>query len=131
MEYFVTSRLAAPGDAPRYRKDRFSDLGAAFARAVELYADYQAGEGPQPVSVTDFGERLLLGEREIARLAATAGQSLPMGDRIAREVFASLDDAALDELCGWLAFRMRTAGIPSQQRLHLVGVILDAISPDE
>lgn len=127
----MTSRLSAPGEAARYRKDRYSDLGAAFARAVELHVAYQARQGPQPVTVSDFGERLLLGEREIERLAATAGQSLPMGDRIAREVFGSLDDASLDELCAWLAFRMRTAGIPSQQRLHLVGAILDATSPDE
>lgn len=108
------------------RKERFSDLGAALERAMELVA---AGQAPSAVS--DTGECKLLGLPEIARLAAITAKAAPMGDQVARRAFAGLPAADLDDLCRWLAFRMRTAGANNRQRLALLGAILDAISPDE
>lgn len=127
MEYFLAS-VARDG---RVYKERFADLGAAAARAVELCEIAQAQDGPRPAAITDTGERLLLGQEEIARLAAVAGKAAPAGDQLARRVFGGLDAVALDELCRWFNFRLRTAGVGAQQRLHVLTAILDAASPDE
>jgi len=112
------------------RKERFPDLGTALERAVALCADAQCGGGPVPVGLSDTGERHLLGEAEIARVAAIAGKTAPVGDQVAHQVFAPLSDDTLDDLCCWLAFRMRTAGIANRQRLAIMGAILDAGSPN-
>lgn len=127
MEYF----LASVDHSGRVQKERFAELGAAAVRAVETWEAAQAQGSPQPVAITDTGERLLLGQDEIARLAAIVGKAAPVGDQAARRAFAALDAPALDDLCRWFNFRLRTAGVGAQQRLHILAAILDAASPDE
>ena len=111
----------------RARKERFADLGAACERAVELC---HAQGANVPLAISDTGERLLLGEQQIGRLASLAARAAPVDDRVAWQVFGALEDATLDDLYRWLLFKMRSAGIAQRQRLHVLGAILDAISPD-
>ncbi len=126
MEYFLTS----VDQSGRAFKERFTDLGAVAARAVELFAAASSTGQRQPTAITDTGDRLLLGRAEIARLATIVDKSSPVGDQIAQRVFGDLDAATLDELCRWLLFRLRTAGVGAQQRLHVISAILDAVTPD-
>ncbi|MDW8319131.1 MAG: hypothetical protein RMN53_14970 [Anaerolineae bacterium] len=126
MEYFVT--IVDPSGRPR--KERFGDLGAAASRAAELYQAAQAGQELRPTAITDTGERLLLDQAAIARMAAITAKASPVGDQVAQRVFGALDPAELDELCRWLVFRLRTAGVSGQQRLHVIAAILDAVTPD-
>lgn len=123
MEYFLA---IGAGSGPA-RKERFPELGAALERAVALL---DSGEAT-PLELTDTGERRLLGEVEIARLARLAGKFAPVDDDVARQVFAPLSDATLDDLCRWLIFRMRSAGVSPRGRLAVIGSVLDAISADE
>jgi hypothetical protein len=123
MEYFLA---IGAGSGPA-RKERFPDLGAALERAVALL---DSGEG-QPVELTDTGERRLLDQSEIQRLARLAGKFAPVDDDVARQVFAPQSDATLDSLCRWLLFRMRSAGVSPRARLAVIGSVLDAISADE
>ncbi len=122
MEYFLA---IAAGSGPA-RKERFAELGAALERAVALLESGAA----TPLELTDTGERRLLGQAEIERLARLAGKFAPADDDVARQVFAPLSDATLDNLCRWLIFRMRSAGVSPRVRLALIGSVLDAISPD-
>lgn len=121
MEFF----LAIGGDAGPARKERFPDLGAALERAVALL-----DSGAGPLELTDTGERRLLGQAEIERLARLAGAFAPVDDGIARQTLTPLPEAALDSLCRWLIFRMRSAGVSPRARLAVIGSVLDAISPD-
>lgn len=131
MEYTVTIRVPAANGAYRMQREDFDDFGAAVRRALEVFEANRSGGGAEPVSITDTGERQLLGQKEFARLAAIVGKAAPVGDQIARQVFGALDEATLDTLCRWLVFKMRPAGINQQQRLHVLGAILDAVSPDQ
>jgi hypothetical protein len=123
MEYFLA---IAAGSGPAH-KERFSDLGAALERAVALL---DSGEAV-PYELTDTGERRLLGQAEMERLARLAGKFAPVDDGVARQVFAPLSDATLDNLCRWLIFRLRSAGVSPRARLAMIGSVLDAISADE
>ncbi len=123
MEFF----LAIVAGREPARKERFPDLGAALERAVALL---DSGEAT-PQELTDTGERRLLGQAEMERLARLAGKFTPVDDGIAREVFAPLSEATLDALCRWLIFRMRAAGVSPRSRLAMIGSVLDAISADE
>lgn len=126
MEYFVT----VVDRSGRPRKERFGELGTAASRAVELYQASQAGQELRPVAITDTGERRLLGAEEIARLAQVASKASPVGDQAAQAVFRALPAAALDDLARWLNFRLRTAGVSTQARLHILAAVYDAASPD-
>lgn len=123
MEYFLA---ISAGSGPA-RKERFPDLGAALERAVALL---DAGGGAV-LALTDTGERRLLGQAEIERLARLAGAFAPVDDDVIRQVLVPLPDAALDALCRWLLFRMRSAGVSPRSRLAVIGSVLDAISADE
>lgn len=122
MEFFLA--IVAGGDPAK--KERFPELGAALERAVGLL---DAGEAT-PLELTDTGERRLLGQAEMERLARLAGKFSPVDDGIARQVLAPLPDATLDAFCRWLIFRMRAAGVSPRARLAVIGSALDAISPD-
>jgi hypothetical protein len=122
MEFF----LAIVAGSEPARKERFPDLGAALERAVALL---DSGEAT-PLELTDTGERRLLGQAEMERLARLAGKFAPVDDGIARQVFTPLSDATLDSLCRWLIFRMRSVGVSPRGRLAVIGSVLDAISPD-
>jgi hypothetical protein len=122
MEFF----LAIAGGGPA-RKERFSDLGGALERAVALL---DSGEAT-PLELIDTGERRLLGQAEMERLARLTGKFAPVDDDVARQVFAPLSEATLDSLCRWLIFRMRSAGVVPRSRLAVIGSVLDAISADE
>lgn len=123
MEYFLA---VAAGSGPA-RKERFPDLGATLERAVALL---DSGEA-MPLALTDTGERRLLGQAELERLARLVGQFAPVDDGIARQALAPLPEATLDTLCRWLLFRMRSAGVSPRARLAVIGSVLDAISADE
>jgi hypothetical protein len=122
MEFFLAS---AAGSGPA-RKERFPDLGAALERAVALLASGEA----TPLALTDTGERRLLDQAAMERLAQLVGAFAPVDDGIARQVLAPLPDATLDAFCRWLIFRMRSAGISPRSRLAVIGSVLDAISAD-
>lgn len=122
MEYFLT--VAAGNET--VRKERFPDLGVALERAMALL---DSGEA-MPVALTDTGERRLLGQSEIKRLARLVAASAPVDDDTVRQTLAPLPEATLDSLCRWLAFRMRAAGVSSRGRLAVIGSVLDAISAD-
>lgn len=122
MEYF----LAVPAGSGSVRKERFDDLGAALERAVELCANDSA-----PAALTDTGDRRLLGQKELLRLAALVDKFAPVDDRVAGQVFGALPDETLDALLRWLLFRMRAAGTSPRARLAVLGGILDTVSPDE
>lgn len=121
MEYF----LAIEG-AGAVRKERFDDLGAALERASEL-----AEAGAAPFALTDTGERLLLGRRELERLYTLTSKFAPVDDQAAKQLFTALSDDRLDALCRWLIFRMRASGVSPRARLALLGSVLDAASPDQ
>jgi hypothetical protein len=123
MEYFLA---IAAGSTPA-RKERFAELGAALERAVGLL---DTGEAT-PLELTDTGERRLLGQVEMERLARLAGKFTPVDDDIARQLFAPLPGVTLDAFCRWLIFRMRAAGVNPRARLAMIGSLLDAISADE
>ncbi len=78
MEYFLA---IAAGSTPA-RKERFAELGAALERAVGLL---DAGEAT-PLELTDTGERRLLGQADMERLARLAGKFTPVDDGIARQL---------------------------------------------
>ena len=122
MEFFLA---VGAGSGPA-RKERFPDLGAALERAVALL---DSGEA-MPLALTDTGERCLLSQAEIERLARLVGQFAPVDDDVARQALAPLPDATLDSLCRWLIFRMRSAGVSPRARLAVIGSVLDAISAD-
>lgn len=121
MEFFLTTGAAG---SPT-RKERFPDLGAALERAVEV-----VDAGGAVLELTDTGERRLLRQAELERLARLVGKFTPVDDGIASQVFGSLPDATLDDLFRWLIVRMRSAGTSPRARLALLGSILDAISSD-
>jgi hypothetical protein len=123
MEYFLA---ISAGSRPAQR-ERFPELGAALERAVALL---DSGEAV-PYELTDTGERRLLGQAEMERLARLAGKFAPVDDGIARQLFAPLPEATLDAFCRWLIFRMRSAGVSPRARLAMIGSVLDAISADE
>ncbi len=122
MEFFL-SIVASQEPA---RRERFPELGAALERAAKLL---ESGQGT-PVELTDTGERRLLGQADLARLARLVGTFAPVDDGIARQVLGDLPDATLDAFCSWLIFRMRSAGISPRARLAVIGSVLDAISAD-
>lgn len=122
MEFF----LAVPAGSGSVRKERFGDLGAALERAVELCANDTA-----PAALTDTGDRRLLGQTELLRLARLVDKFAPVDDRVAGQVFAALPDETLDALLRWLLFRMRAAGTSPRARLAVLGGILDTVSADE
>ncbi len=100
MEYFLD--IADP--AGRLRKERYTDLGAAIERAVEIgQADPTVD---RPMSVTDTGERQLLGRTELERLIAIAKPLAVVDDGVARQVFSALPDPTLDALSRWMLFRL-------------------------
>lgn len=121
MEYF----LAVPAGSGSVRKERFDDLGAALERAVELIAS-----DTLPAALTDTGDRRLLGQEEMLRLAALVDTFAPVDDHIAGQVFGALPDETLNALLRWLLFRMRAAGASPQARLAVLGGILDTVSAD-
>ncbi|HNS02379.1 MAG TPA: hypothetical protein PKM78_08375 [Anaerolineae bacterium] len=125
MEYFLTIATAV-GNAPA-RRERFAELGPALERAVTLL---DAGEGT-PLELTDTGERRLLAQADMERLARLVGKFTPVDDDIARQVLAGLPEATQDAWCRWLIFRMRSAGISPRSRLAVIGSVLDAITPDQ
>ena len=116
--------MAADGEPAR--KERFDNLGVALERAIELCAG-----GNPPAALTDTGDRRLLGQPEIERLATLVNKSTPVDDNVAGQVFGALPAETLDVLCRWLLFRLRAGGASQRTRLALVGSILDAISPDQ
>jgi len=122
MEFFLTI-VASQEPA---RRERFPELGMALERAMALL---DSGQG-LPVELTDTGERHLLGQADMERLARLVGAFAPVDDGIARQVLGSLPDATLDTFCSWLIFRMRSAGISPRSRLAVIGSVLDAITPD-
>ena len=122
MEYF----LAIAAGSGSVRKERFDDLGTALERAVELVAS-----GAAPAALTDTGDRRLLGQQELVRLATLANKFAPVDDRVAGQVFAALPEETLDTLLRWLLFRMRAAGANPRTRLAVLGGILDTVGPDE
>lgn len=123
MDYF----LAVAAGSGTVRKERFPDLGAALERAVALL---DSGEAV-PVALTDTGERRLLGQTELKRLARLVAASAPVDDDTVRQTLVPLSEATLDSLCRWLVFRMRAAGVSPRARLAVIGSVLDAISADE
>ena len=131
MEYILTTRSRTSDGLERVQRESFAEFGAAIAHALQVYETAQGGDTAVPVSIADTGERQLLGEQEIARLAQLAAKDSPVGDQVAQAVFASLDDDTLDRLCRWMLFRMRASGVGHLARLAVLGAILDAVSPDE